>query len=213
MPRCHIRCNIITEPEKGGLKKLRPVDIKPYLPGAFHVPVKEIYEILGMSHHTLAPMRRELGLSRWPFADVCKGDFRMGGVRKSWDDVEDTRLSLMKGADERIVKILEVMGERALKHKHRINKKVHDKINKSKAAKASEKPRDEPLPVSGKDGNAAVLPLSVQELLLATPENESIANKAFAGEEYDWEGLSDLLLRHLEAPVGTLFPPPDELFQ
>jgi hypothetical protein len=48
--------------------------------------------------------------------------------------------------------------------------------------------------------------------LLETPKNETIANRAFAGEDFDWEGLSELLLRHLDAPAGSLFPRPEELF-
>ena len=219
MPRCHIRCNIITDPEKGGQKKLRPADIKPYLRGMFHVSVKEIYEVLGMSHHTLAPMRRDLGLSRWPFADICKGDFNMEGVRITWDDIENQRLSLMKDADERIVKILEVMGERAQKHKHRVNKKVQEIIHKSRKGKATtsalgsdeiqtEKPDNfEP---NKQDSEPKMM---VENLVLDSTRNEIDAEQVFAGDEYDWDGLSDLILRHLDAPEGTLFPSHEEAFE
>lgn len=223
MPRCHIRCNIITDPEKGGLKKLRPLDIKPYLAGTFHVPVKEIYAILGMSHHTLAPLRRELGLSRWPFADICRGEFRMDGVRQSWDDVEEARKSLMLDADERIIQILDVMGERALKHKHRVNLVVMARLNKAKKTKvpdaivslpqaATTSAPESVLPKHETTTSTPLLLPPISELLLETPKNETIANRAFAGEDFDWEGLSELLLRHLDAPAGSLFPRPEELF-
>ena len=225
MPRCHIRCNIITDPEKGGVKKLRPVDIRPYLPGTFHVPVKEIYEILGMSHHTLAPLRRNLGLSRWPFADICKGDFSMDGVPQSWDDVENQRLSLMKDADERIVKILEVMGERALKHKRRMDEKLNEKLSKRKRP-ASCHPRATTTtgpPPPSPDENANYYGYTRGHDEEASPpqespitddnNNEVDGETLFSGDGYDWDGLSDLLLRHLDAPEGTLFLSPEEIFQ
>lgn len=175
------------------------------------MPVKEIYKILGMSHHTLAPIRRELGLARWPFADICRGEFRIGGKRKSWDDVEDTRKSLMAGADDRIVKILEVMGERALKHKHLVNKVVLDRINKSKRSKEESMLSAE---VASSDSSCAASAMpATEELLMESSTNEIIAEAVFSGDDMDWDGLSDLLLRHLDAPLGSLFPPADEIFQ
>lgn len=121
MPRCHIRCNVITDPESSHKRRLHCTDIMPYLSCFFHVPVKVVYEVLGMSHHTMAPIRRQWSLSRWPFADVCRGYFKMKGAYVTWDDIEAKRKSMVAGADERIVKILEVMGQRALEHKHKVN--------------------------------------------------------------------------------------------
>lgn len=126
MPRIHIRCNVITDPDKAGRRRLHCTDIYPYLPAFYHVPVKVVYEVLGMSHHTLAPLRRQWNLKRWPFADICRGAFTMGGKTVLWDDVEDLRKKMMSadGVDERIVKILETMGERAASYKDKVNVEV-----------------------------------------------------------------------------------------
>ena len=124
MPRIHIRCNIITDPDRAGRRRLHSSDIYPYLPCFFHVPVKTVYEVLGMSHHTLAPLRKSWNLKRWPFSDICRGAFALGDKPVLWDDVEDLRVKMMQGADERIVKILEIMGERALLYKDMVNVEV-----------------------------------------------------------------------------------------
>jgi hypothetical protein len=126
MPRIHIRCNIITDPDRAGRRRLHSSDIHPYLPCFFHVPVRTVYEVLGMSHHTLAPLRKSWNLKRWPFADICRGAFALGDKPVLWDDVEDLRVKMMQmeGADERIVKILEIMGERALLYKDMVNVEV-----------------------------------------------------------------------------------------
>jgi hypothetical protein len=77
-----------------------------------------------MSHHTLAPLRKSWNLKRWPFSDICRGAFALGDKPVLWDDVEDLRVKMMQGADERIVKILEIMGERALLYKDMVNVEV-----------------------------------------------------------------------------------------
>ena len=54
---------------------------------------------------------------------------------------------------------------------------------------------------------------ATEELLMESSTNEIIAEAVFSGDDMDWDGLSDLLLRHLDAPLGSLFPPADEIFQ
>lgn len=85
------------------------------------MPVKVVYQVLGISHHTLSPMRMKHNLKRWPFADVCRGAFKVNGEYLTWYDIENYRLEMMREADPRIVKILEVMGKRAQEHKHKVN--------------------------------------------------------------------------------------------
>jgi hypothetical protein len=216
MPRCHIRCNIITEPEKGGRRRLRPMDIKPYLPAMFNVRVKDVYEILGMSHHTLAPLRRELGLSSWPFSEVCRGEFRMGGVLTTWSDIERLRQAMMAGADERIVKILQTVGERALKCKDLVNKVVLAKQEQDSNRMATAFKAAGVLTVSAppppREGEKRTGPAkTAHEEFPDNAETERIANQVFPdGSGYNWEGLSELLLRRLEAPSGTIFPESDD---
>jgi hypothetical protein len=205
------------------------VDIKPYLPAMFNVRVKDVYEILGMSHHTLAPLRRDLGLASWPFSEVCRGEFRMAGVLTTWDDIDRLRQTMMVGADDRIVKILQTMGERAAKFKHLANKVVMSRQAREAAARmtmafraagvlnipppaiialASKKDEKKPPASSTKKTDART---AAEEEFPDNSETERIANLVFpdAGG-YNWEGLGELLLRHLEASHGALFPEIDE---
>jgi len=66
-------------------------------------------------------MRTKHNLKRWPFADVCRGAFKVNGEYLTWYDIDNYRLEMMRDADPRIVKILEVMGKRAQEHRHKVN--------------------------------------------------------------------------------------------
>lgn len=189
MPRCHIRCNVITDPEQSAKNRLHCSDIIPYIQCFYHVPVKVVYEVLGMSHHTLAPLRRKWNLKRWPFADVCRGAFRMDGLYVTWDDIEAKRKAMMAtpGVDARIVRILEVMGERAMYHKHKVNVVISRQRKEQQQATIKN--------ISEK-----------KEALEAQPP--ALLEESFISHDTEWlEDFSRLLAAELDAPPGELFPP------
>lgn len=197
MPRCHIRCNVITDPDQSAKNRLRCADILPYLQCFYHVPIKVVYEVLGMSHHTMAPLRRKWNLKRWPFADICRGAFQVDGLYVTWDDVDSKRKAMiaMPDTDPRIARILKVMGERARHHKHKVNtvialqRKEQQRvaiINTTPEKKETEKPQQEE-------------PIHSNTLQL---------HESAIPSDADWlEDLSRLLAAELDAPPGELFPP------
>jgi hypothetical protein len=74
--------------------------LKPFLPCFYDVPFKQVQKILGVSHHTLDPIRRSLNLDRWPYAQIAKGTFC------SREDVVTLRGEMMSSADNEMQKIL-----------------------------------------------------------------------------------------------------------
>lgn len=50
--------------------------LSPFIPCFFDIPFKDALNILGCSHHTLDPIRREMKLERWPFTDMVRGQWQ-----------------------------------------------------------------------------------------------------------------------------------------
>jgi hypothetical protein len=175
----------------------------------YHVPVKVVYEVLGMSHHTLAPLRRKWNLRRWPFADICRGAFKIDGIYVTWDDIENKRKEMLAlpDIDIRIVKILDVMGERARFHKHKVNWVIANerKQQQNETKIACEQARYEKVQENGilsEQYDAPPPPANADQ-----PEP---ADTLILTDEEWLESFSQLLAAELDAPVGELFPP---LFQ
>jgi hypothetical protein len=74
--------------------------LKPFLPCFYDVPFKQVQKILGVSHHTLDPIRRSLNLDRWPYAQIARGAFC------SREEVVELRGKMMSAADNEMQKIL-----------------------------------------------------------------------------------------------------------
>lgn len=81
-------------------------ELKRFLPCFFDVPLRMALEILGLSHHTLDPIRRSLGLERWPFAEMVRGKFYMNGVKWQREDVCALRNEMLPDADQEMQRAL-----------------------------------------------------------------------------------------------------------
>lgn len=110
---------------------LRNAKIQQFLPCFFDVPAAEVQDILGISHHTLDPARRSVGLQKWPFVDVSRNKFCMTAA-----EISSLRAMMMTIADEEMHGILLQMSQKAeecqslLEHRRRlrvVNKKRHGK--------------------------------------------------------------------------------------
>ena len=118
---------------------LRNAKLHRFLPCFFDVPACDVQEILGISHHTLDPARRALGLQKWPFMDVCRNKFCMNA-----EEIYNMREKMMPLADEEMQGILQQMSIKAdesrnlLAHKKQLSamrKNVHgSKTKKSENA-------------------------------------------------------------------------------
>lgn len=204
MPPSNIRCNIISH---DGMKKLTKEEFQPYLPATFNVPVKEVYAILGMSRHSLAPMRAKWG-TRWPYADVCRGQF--GPM--TWKDIEDFRTSAIENehTDSRIVTILKTMAAQSAKHKHKLDKRIAYQQRQVAAVLGfmTAEAEGEPLPPPPSPATLAPTPTSFgSEHVTMGLLDLDPPGGLFPDDEAYWTGLSELLLIHLNAPPGELFPP------
>jgi hypothetical protein len=74
--------------------------LKPFLPCFFDLPLKEVLKILNVSHHTLDPIRRSMGLTKWPCVDILRG--------KLWnhEEIVALRAQMMPVADTEMQRIL-----------------------------------------------------------------------------------------------------------
>lgn len=88
--------------------QLRNAKIQQFLPCFFDVPAADVQDILQVSHHTLDPARRSLGLQKWPFVDVTRNKFCM-----SSSEISSLRAQMMSVADEEMRDILTQMAQRA----------------------------------------------------------------------------------------------------
>lgn len=87
---------------------IRNAKLQRFLPCFFDVPAAEVQDILGISHHTLDPARRALGLQKWPFMDVYRNKFCMNA-----EEIRNLRTKMMPLADEEMHEILVKMSTKA----------------------------------------------------------------------------------------------------
>jgi hypothetical protein len=101
--------------------------LQPFLPCFFDIPLKDVLKILNVSHHTLDPIRRAMGLSKWPFVDIVRGKF--------WnhEEVVALRAQMMPVADADMQRTLCRVATRSQEFwsapaKHRENKRLEPKL-------------------------------------------------------------------------------------
>jgi len=98
-PKKRVRTRIAKRKTLDCLAKLqadRREMIRRFLPCFFDLPVSEAQELLAVSHHTLDPVRRGLGLVRWPFADVSRDRFCMSAAEIA--ELRERMIPLAEGA-------------------------------------------------------------------------------------------------------------------
>jgi len=88
------------------VKKKRFPELQRFLPCLFDVPLRIALETLGMSHHTLDPLRRALGLERWPYAEMARGRFYMKGLKWQHETCVVLRAQLLEEADDEMRQVL-----------------------------------------------------------------------------------------------------------
>lgn len=88
-------------------------ELKRYLPCFFDVPLRMALEILGLSHHTLDPIRRSLDLERWPYAELTRGKLFIKGVKWQREDIVALRTQMLPEADKEMQRVLCVAATRA----------------------------------------------------------------------------------------------------
>lgn len=106
MPRKQKKSKGVSKKELAEIKNAR---IHQFLPCFFDVPVAEVQEILSVSHHTIDPLRRRLGLQKWPFLEVIHDKFCM-----SAEEICELRRSMMVIADEAMQAVLKKIEEKAI---------------------------------------------------------------------------------------------------
>lgn len=98
----------------------------PFLPCFFDVPSGDVQVILSISHHTLDPMRRAVGLDKWPYLEVSRDQFCMAD-----DEIRAYRDRMTGVADDAMKKILKRMATRA--EECRTSKRPLEPMKRSKA--------------------------------------------------------------------------------
>lgn len=91
MPRLSKTCETLTP------KMQRLV---PFVACFFDLPLKQVLQILNVSHHTLDPIRRSMGMKKWPFVDIVRGKYCQR------EEVVAMRAQMMPVADTDMQRIL-----------------------------------------------------------------------------------------------------------
>ncbi len=91
MPRLSRRCETLTP----RMKRLHP-----FVGCFFDLPLKHVLQILNVSHHTLDPIRRSMGMKKWPFVDIVRGKYCQR------EEIVALRAQMMSDADTDMQKIL-----------------------------------------------------------------------------------------------------------
>ncbi len=91
MPRLSKRCETLTP---------RMMRLHPFVGCFFDLPLKHVLQILNVSHHTLDPIRRSMGMKKWPFVDIVRGKYCQR------DEIVALRAQMMPAADTDMQQIL-----------------------------------------------------------------------------------------------------------
>jgi hypothetical protein len=164
--------------------------------------------ILSISHHTLDPMRRAVGLDKWPYLEVSRGQFCMTG-----EEICAYRDRMLCVADDTMKKILKRMARRA--DECRTSKRPLPPMKRSKTHASDKKVLDEnapPLVPPPLD-----LLLSTQNQLLAEDQPAMIdaeVQVAFGEdpEQAFWDEISQIIMLDATPPGGPEPSYPDPPF-
>ena len=74
--------------------------ILPFLTCFFDLPLKSVLQLLNVSHHTLDPIRRSMGLKKWPFVDIVRGQYCQR------EDIVAMRAEMMPVADTEMQRLI-----------------------------------------------------------------------------------------------------------
>lgn len=74
--------------------------LHPFVGCFFDLPLKHVLQILNVSHHTLDPIRRSMGMKKWPFVDIVRGKYCQR------EEIVALRAQMMPDADTDMQKIL-----------------------------------------------------------------------------------------------------------
>jgi len=72
----------------------------PFLACFFDLPLKNVLQVLNVSHHTLDPIRRSMGMKKWPFADIVHGKYM------DRNQIVALRAQMMPNADRDMQRVL-----------------------------------------------------------------------------------------------------------
>lgn len=172
--------------------RIRRQKIHQYLPCFFDVPAADVQEILRISHHTLDPVRRSLGLQKWPFMDVTRNRFCM-----SADEIASLRSSMMAVADAEMRETLRQMDDKARECKEFMKMQARHRLLKRSRKPKKEQPNPE------KPEQRADVPKTEQleqlitanlQLIEEGPSLETLIDNAMLpGDTQFWQEISQIL--------------------
>jgi len=158
----------------------------PFLPCFFDVPSGDVQIILSISHHTLDPMRRAVGLDRWPYLEVMRDQFCMTS-----DEISAYRERMMGVADEEMKAILSRMAMRAAECRAS-NRPLAPMQRSSKARAATIKQEEAPPSLSALLAAQPVQPQGLAE--------ETASFWAPSPELAFWDEISQLIMLDASPP-------------
>lgn len=173
-----------------------------FLPCFFDVPAADVQEILGISHHTLDPVRRSLGLQKWPFVDVSRNRFCM-----SAEEIAAMRTRMMPLADEQMQQTLRLMEEKSaeckrFKEEQSRHCMLHNR--RRRARKDTENDFKMLEPTEPRTEQLDRLLTANQQLIEEGPSLDELIERhaILPGDTQFWQEISQLLASSLDEPCA-----------
>jgi hypothetical protein len=174
-------------------------ELKRFLPCFFDVPLKIVLETLGLSHHTLDPIRRSMGLKRWPYVEMSRGRFLMKDIPWYHEDVVAFRALMMSSADTEMQQAICRIAVRAEECWSSSIFRPHDE-KKAQALQA----------LAAADDAAQAPPDNENDKSQApTPENANVWEEPASNPTTDlefWEEIARLFSLHPSVTLEPLVP-------
>jgi len=169
----------------------------PFLPCFFDVPSGDVQVILSISHHTLDPMRRAVGLDKWPYLEVARGHFCMTS-----DEICAYRERMMCVADEATKQILWRMAQRA--EECRTCKRPLQPMRRAKAQQAHESRRVALDELMQQECPLPLTPTPLSSLLRVSTADAAVQALGPDPEQAFWNEISQIIMLDAPAPAGPV---------
>lgn len=155
----------------------------PFVTCFFDLPLKNVLQLLGVSHHTLDPIRRSMGMKKWPFVDIVRGQYC------EREEIVAMRAQMMPAADTEMQRLLCRAAAKAEEFWNTSTKRI-ERCRKRKRRSSTQAAETEPVDAAAENDSPAQEGSAVEYPSLWDDEGDEDAS-SFWDDIRDLFGLGD----------------------
>ena len=110
----------------------------PFLTCFFDLPLKSVLQLLNVSHHTLDPIRRSMGMKKWPFVEIVRGQYCQR------EEIVAMRAQMMPVADTEMQRVLCRVAARSEEFWSHSSKRIERTRKRKPCCRRAEAPQEQP---------------------------------------------------------------------